>query len=301
MKQDAMKLTAGRKQVFALALMLTCACPAWAAVQTHFKSPEVAVDSLVDSIAINDEAQMRAILGNNYRQLLPLDDLSHDDMMGFLEAWAKGHRVVVQGDKRAQLELSNGWVLPIPLIHDAAGWRFDAQVAQKELVTRRIGRNELAVIDTLHKYVEAQKKYAAQDYDGDGVLEYSQKIMSTPGIQDGLAWVNENGELVGLVDPLMDTRGLKDGYYGYRFKVLKAQGDAAQGGAQNYLNHGQMSDGFALIAWPVRYGDSGVMTFIVNQDGQVYEKSLGKNTATLAKAVTRFNPDTSWAPVASVP
>jgi len=301
MKQNAMKLAFGRKRALALALILACAMPGLASAQTHFKSPEVAVESLVDSIAINDEAQMRAILGGGYRQLLPLDDLSHDDMMGFLEAWAKGHRVVMQGDKLAQLELSNGWVLPIPLVHDAAGWRFDAQAAQKELVTRRIGRNELAVIDALHKYVEAQKKYAAQDYDGDGVLEYSQKIVSTPGTQDALLWMNENGELVGLVDPLMDATGLKGGYYGYRFKVLKSQGDAAKGGALNYLNNGQMTDGFALIAWPVSYGNSGVMTFIVNQDGQIYEQSLGKNTAAHAKAVTRFNPDASWVPVPSTP
>jgi len=301
MKQNAMKLTYGRKQILSLALVLTCAWPAWAAAQTHFKSPDVAVESLVESVAINDKEQMRAILGTRYSQLLPVDDLSHEDALVFLEAWAKGHRVVMQGDKRAQLELSNGWVLPIPLVHDAAGWRFDTQAAQKELVTRRIGRNELAVLDAMRLYVEAQKKYATQDYDGDGVLEYSQKIMSTPGTQDGLAWVNENGELVGLVDSLMDTSGLKDGYYGYRFKVLKAQGDAAQGGALNYLNHGQMTEGFALIAWPVRYGDSGVMTFIVNQDGQVYEKSLGKNTAALAKAITRFNPDASWNPVLYAP
>jgi len=301
MKQNAMKLAFGRKHLIALTLMLAISVPGLVAAQTRFNSPEVAVESLVDSMAINDKEQMRAILGSSYRQLLPLDDLSHDDMMSFLEAWAKGYRVVMQGDKRAQLELSNGWVLPIPLIHDAAGWRFDAQAAQKELVTRRIGRNELAVVDALHGYVAAQKKYAAQDYDGDGVLEYSQKIMSTPGTQDGLLWVNENGELVGLVDPLMDTTGLKDGYYGYRFKVLKSQGAAAKGGALNYLNNGQMTDGFALIAWPVLYGDSGVMTFIVNQDGLVYEKSLGKNTATLAKVVARFNPDASWTPVPSTP
>jgi len=301
MKHNVKKLAIGHKHVIALALMLAISVPGVVAAQTRFNSPEVAAESLVDSMAVNDREQMRAILGRGYQQLLPLDDLSHDDMMSFLEAWAKGHRVVMQGDKRAQLELSNGWVLPIPLVHDAAGWRFDAQTAQKELVTRRIGRNELAVIDALHNYVEAQKKYAAQDYDGDGVLEYSQKIMSTPGTQDGLLWVNENGELVGLVDSLMDTSGLKDGYYGYRFKVLKSQGDAAQGGAQNYLKNGQMSGGFALIAWPVRYGDSGVMTFIVNQDGQLYEKSLGKNTATLAKAVTHFNPDASWIPVPSTP
>ncbi len=301
MKQNAIKLAFGRKQVVALALILAISVPGVVAAQTHFNSPEVAVESLVDSMAVNDKELMRAILGGGYQQLLPLDDLSHDDMMGFLEAWAKGHRVVMQGDKRAQLELSNGWVLPIPLVHDAAGWRFDTQAAQKELLTRRIGRNELAVIDALHQYVEAQKKYAAQDYDGDGVMEYSQKIVSAPGTQDGLLWVNENGELVGLVDPLMDATGLRDGYYGYRFKVLKSQGDAAKGGALNYLNNGQMTDGFALIAWPIRYGDSGVMTFIVNQDGQIYERSLGKNTAAQAKAVTRFNPDASWVPVQSTP
>ena len=301
MKHNVKKLAMGHKHVIALALMLAISLPGVVAAQTRFNSPEVAAESLVDSMAINDKEQMRAILGGGYQQLLPLDEQSHDDMMSFLEAWAKGHRIVMQGDKRAQLELSNGWVLPIPLVHDTAGWRFDTQAAQKELLTRRIGRNELAVIAALHNYVEAQKKYAARDYDGDGVMEYSQKIMSTPGTQDGLLWVSESGELVGLVDPLMDTTGLKHGYYGYRFKVLKSQGDAAKGGALNYLNNGQMTDGFALIAWPMRYGDTGVMTFIVNQDGQIYERSLGKNTAAQAKAVTRFNPDASWVPVQSTP
>lgn len=301
MKQNAMKLGFGRKQVVALALVLAFSVPSLAAAQMHFNSPEVAMESLVDSLATNDEGQMRAIIGNDYRKLLPLDDVSHDDLISFLEAWAKGHRLLMQGDKRAQLELSNGWVLPIPLVHDAAGWRFDTQAAQKELVTRRIGRNELAVLDAMHKYAEAQIKYATQDHDGNGVLEYSQKIMSTPGTQDGLLWVNESGELVGLVDPLLDTQELKEGYYGYHFKVLKAQGDAASGGALNYLSHGQMTEGFGLVAWPVRFGDSGVMTFIVNQDGQVYEKSLGKNSAALAKALTHFNPDASWVPVPSNP
>lgn len=301
MKQNTQQLGLATKLFTTLALAFTLGVPSLATAQTRFDSPEVAAEALVESLAINDESQMRAILGDGYRTLLPLDDVSHDDMLGFLEAWAKGHRVLKQDDARAVLELSNGWVLPIPLVHDSSGWRFDVRAAQKELLIRRIGRNELAVIDAMHKYVEAQKKYASQDYDGDGVMEYSPKIMSTPGTRDGLLWVGESGDIEGLVDPVMDAHGLKDGYYGYRFKVLKAQGESASGGARNYLRNGQMTEGFALLAWPVRFGDSGVMSFIVNQDGQVYEKSLGADSAVRARGITRFNPDASWKPVTSTP
>ena len=290
------------KAVPALLLALALCLPFSAYAQTHFTSPTIAVEALVDSVAINDPAQMRAILGEDYRQLLPLDEASQDDLFGFLEAWAKGHKLLQPSDHKAYLELSNGWVMPIPLVEDKQGWRFDSQAAKDEIRIRRIGRNELAAIEALHEYVRAQKEYFAHDFDEDGEAEYAQRLLSTPGEYDGLLWVNENGEVTGLVDPLMDVENLKKGYYGYHFKILKAQGAAAQGGSFSYLNaDGQMDGGFALIAWPVRFGDSGVMTFIVNQDGQVYEKSLGKNTAALAQAVTRFNPDASWALVPSSP
>ncbi len=289
------------KSLGALWLTASLLLPCALAAQTRFSSPEMAVDALVESLAINDETQMRAILGKDYRSLLPLDAVSQEDLSAFLEAWAKGHRLVMQGDAEARLELSSGWVMPIPLVKEASGWRFDVQEAQNEIRQQRIGRNELAVIGAMHAYVEAQKKYAEQDYDGDGIFEYSQKIMSTPGTQDGLLWVLEDDVIDGLVDPLVSVQDLKDGYHGYRFKILKAQGEAAAGGRLSYLEEGQMTRGFAMVAWPLRYGDTGVMSFIVNQDGQVYEKSLGRDSAAIAKAMTRFNPDASWKPVSSVP
>jgi hypothetical protein len=159
---------------------------------------------------------------------------------------------------------------------------------------RRIGRNELAAIETLHAYVDAQREYAGQDRNGDGIGEFAQKIISSPGKQDGLYWPTADGEPESPAGPLLDTRNLKDGYHGYRFRILKAQGKAAPGGEKSYVRNGHMSEGFAAVAWPARPGESGLMSFIVNQDGVVYQKYLGPNTAAVAQAMTRFDPDPSW-------
>ena len=297
-KLSVPKVQAAHALLLALALCL----PFTANAQSHFASPAIAVEALVESVAINDPAQMRAILGEDYRQLLPLEQTSQDDLSAFLEAWSQGHKLLQPHDGKAYLELSNGWVMPIPLVEDKQGWRFDGQAAREEIRTRRIGRNELAAIETLHEYVRAQKEYFAHDFDEDGEAEYAQRLLSAPGKYDGLLWVDENGVVSGLVDPALNVADLKNGYYGYRFKILKAQGADAQGGAFSYLNEqGQMSKGFALLAWPASYGESGVMSFMVNQDGQVFEKSLGKNTAQRAKNMTRFNPDESWTAIQPTP
>ncbi|MEW5837553.1 MAG: DUF2950 domain-containing protein [Pseudomonadota bacterium] len=286
----------------ALLLALGLCLPLAANAQTYFSSPSMAVEALVESVAINDPAQMRAILGDDYRQLLPLDDVSREDMTNFLQAWAQGHKLIQPHEGKAYLELSDGWVMPIPLIEDKRGWRFDTQAAREEIRTRRIGRNELAAIEVMHEYLRAQKEYFAHDFDEDGEAEYAQRLISAPGKHDGLLWMDVNGDLTGLVDPYLNIADLKGGYYGYHFKILKAQGADAQGGAFSYLNErGQMSEGFALLAWPVRYGDTGVMSFMVNQDGQVFEKALGENTQEIAKRMTRFNPDDSWKPVTFAP
>ncbi|MGV0952513.1 MAG: DUF2950 domain-containing protein [Azonexus sp.] len=277
--------------LFTLVLSAPCAA---AGTQKTFASPEIALEALVDSLARNDDAEMRAILGLKYDYLLPLNNLTAEDRLVFLGAWAKGHRILRDSDTVARLEVSSGWTLPIPLVRTANGWVFDTRAGKEEMRTRRIGRNELAAIETMRAYVEAQREYAAQDRNSDGIREFAQKILSSPGKQDGLSWPTPPGEPESPAGPLLETKDLKDGYHGYRFRILKAQGKAAPGGARSYVKDGRMTEGFALIGWPARYGETGLMTFVVNQDGIVYQKHLWPNSAAIAGAMTRFDPDPSW-------
>lgn len=294
MKQYQMMSNQWRRRVGALICAMALAAPGLAGTQRHFPSPQAAVEALVDSLSRSDDAEMRAVLGPDSSQLLTLDDLSAEDRYDFLAAWAKGHRVVAEGSARVRLVLGDGWTLPIPVVRTAQGWVFDTRTGRKEMQTRRIGRNELAAIQSMQAYVEAQREYAAQDRSGDGVLNFAQKILSSSGKQDGLFWPTAAGEPESPLGPLFETQSLKDGYRGYRFQILKGQGPAALGGAKNYLKGGRMTEGFALVGWPARFGETGVMTFIVNQDGVVYQKSLGPRSGAIAGAMTRFDPDASW-------
>lgn len=282
------------KGAFALLFALLLAMPCGAGTRKIFSSPEAAADALVDSLARYDDAELRAVLGHDHQQLIPLDDFSADDRLAFLEAWAKGHRIQMVSDADARLELDGGWTLPIPIVRTGAGWSFDVRAGREEMRTRRIGRNELAAIQSMYAYVEAQQEYAKQDRNGDVVLEYAQRVLSSPGTRNGLYWPAAAGDPESPLGPLFDTKDLKDGYNGYRFRILKAQGAAAKGGARNYVRHGRMTDGYALVAWPARFDETGLMTFIVNQDGVVYQKYLGPNSAAIASAMTRFDPDPSW-------
>ncbi len=275
---------------FALSMPLGAA----AGPQKTFATPEAAADALVDSLAHNDDAELRAVLGPNQRRLIAVDDISAEDRIAFLEAWAKGHRIKLAGDSDARLELDGGWTLPIPIVRTGNGWSFDVRAGREEMRTRRIGRNELAAIQSMYAYLEAQQEYAEQDRNGDGVVEYAQRILSSPGTRDGLYWPTPAGEQESPLGPLFETKNLKDGYNGYRFRILKAQGPAAKDGARSYVKHGRMTDGYALVGWPARYNETGLMTFIVSQDGVVYQKYLGPNTAAIAGAMTRFDPDASW-------
>ncbi len=277
--------------ICALAMSVSCAV---AGTPRIFASPEIAAEALVDSLARNDDAEIRAILGSNDERLMSLDDLATEDRLAFLAAWAKGRRILRDTDTLARLEVSSGWTLPIPLVRSGSGWIFDTRAGREEMRTRRIGRNELTAIQTMYAYVDAQREYAAQDRNGDGVLEFAQKILSSPGKQDGLFWPSAGDEPESPAGPLLETKDLKEGYHGYRFRILKAQGTAAQGGARNYVRGGRMTEGFALVGWPARYGETGLMSFVVNQDGTVYQKHLGPRSAAIAGAMTRFDPDASW-------
>jgi hypothetical protein len=204
------------------------------------------------------------------------------------------------------------WPLPIPIRKKGSAWFFDTKAGKEEMLNRRIGRNELNTIDVLEAYVVAQREYAGKDRDGDGVYPYAQKFWSTPGKKDGLYWEAKEGEEASPFGPL-SARAAQEGYkrkgkpekpspyYGYYFKILKAQGKNAPGGAYDYVVKGNMIFGFGLVAYPAKYGSSGIMTFIVNQEGVVYQKDLGKGTAKAAGSIKRYDPDPTWKKVEAGP
>ena len=192
---------------------------------------------------------------------------------------------------------------PVPLDRNKARqWYFDAERGKMEVLARHIGRNELNAVEVCRGYVEAQMAYANVDRDADGNLEYAQRIVSSPGKQDGLYWEGAPGSLVpksfaGAAEAAAEAGKKQQPYHGYYYRILKSQGPAAEGGAVNYVVKGEMIGGFALVAWPAEYGVSGVKTFVVNHRGIVYEKDLGPTTGVLARQITQFNPDKSWHPV----
>jgi len=179
-------------------------------------------------------------------------------------------------------------------VKSAAGWRFDTKGAPEEMRVRRIGRNELAAIQVALAYTDAQNEYHARDWNGDGTLEYAKQGLSSPGRRDGLYWASLPGEPESPLGAEFADAKVGQPYHGYVYKILTAQGKDAPGGARNYIKSGRMTEGFALLAWPAKYGDTGVMTFIVNQDGIVYQKSLGPNTAAIAQGMKAYDPDSSW-------
>ncbi|HKO88640.1 MAG TPA: DUF2950 domain-containing protein [Burkholderiales bacterium] len=271
--------------------------PCAAIAQHAYSSPEAAAEAFTDALATSDEIAMGKVLGNDWRRFVPTEGIGRDDVNRFLSAWAHSHRIVRGGDDRALLAVGNeDWTLPIPLIKSGEGWRFDPRGGVDEMRTRRIGRNELHAMQSALAYYDAQKEYARLDRDSDSVLQYAQKFVSTPGKHDGLYWTVNEGEAQSPLGPLFASTEAKtgQGYHGYRYKILKGQGGAAPGGAYSYLIKGRMVSGFGLVAWPVRYGDTGVMSFLLSHDGQLYQKDLGPNSAAIAGAMTRFDPDASW-------
>jgi hypothetical protein len=262
----------------------------------YFDTPDAAMTAFGQAVLNNDEPAMRDMLGADYRDVIPPVGAEIRDK--FNKAWVVSH-TIHKSDSHAFIAVGDdGWTLPVPLVKSAKGWQFDTPAGAREMRVRRIGRNELAVIQTLEAICDAQEEYAQTYHDGDKLLVYASRLSSSPGKHDGLYWPTGPGEPQSPLGRAFLGAGTRneseDGYHGYRYKVLTQQGSHAQGGAMNYVLDGRLFAGFAVVAWPVRYGDTGVMTFIVNHAGQVYQRDLGPNSAVKVEAAKSFDPAPGW-------
>jgi hypothetical protein len=271
-----------------------------ALAQTAYPSPDAAAEALVKGIADHDGAAIKEVVGSDWRDYIPTGKVDPEDVSRFLKAWSEGHTIVKKGADKAFLGAGRyGWTLPIPIIKTAAGWRFDTTQAPEEMRIRRIGRNELAAIQVALAYTDAQQEYYAGDWSGDGVHQYAMHALSSPGKRDGLYWASLPDEPESPAGPEFADAKRGEPYHGYQYRILTAQGEHARGGARSYITDGHMTGGYALVAWPAKYADTGVMTFIVNQDGVVYQKNLGPDTDTIARSIKTYDPDPSWQKVSS--
>jgi hypothetical protein len=287
---------------------LLCGAPsAFAqAPQKTFASPEDAVVALVDAAKAGDTVALHAIFGPEGDKVLSSGDAVMDQQSRevFLIAYAEHAGLMAQGPSRSILYIGNEeWPFPIPLTKEGSVWRFDIADGAQEILYRRIGRNELTTIEVCRAYVEAQEEYAAAAHDGKRSGAYAQNIASTPGKQDGLYWKSSDpgqpsplGEFAAqaAAEGYGHIEGKGKPYHGYYFRILTGEGAAADRGVRSYIVNGEMRDGFALIATPAIYGVSGIMTFIVNQEGAVYEKDLGPDSAAIAARISQFNVDAGW-------
>jgi hypothetical protein len=273
-----------------------------------FATPEEAVRALADATRAGDLQQLLTLFGPEGKELVDTSDPATGwrNREVFVVAFKESHRLVDAGADRKELVLGNeSWPFPVPLVKGPAGWWFDAAAGREEILDRRIGRNELAVIGILRRYVTAQRQYARTGHDGKPAGLFARRFGSEPGTQNGLYWPAKHGEPRSPLGELIAQaaeEGHRPGqgasgpspFYGYYFRILEGQGQSAKGGAAEYVVSGEMSGGFALVAWPVHYGASGIMTFVVNQDGVAYEKDLGAETEAAVKAITRYDPDDTW-------
>jgi hypothetical protein len=280
-----------------------------AAKQQTFASPEEAVRALVDAAKSNDTKKILNILGPEAKSLIESGDQVSDRATRerFVASYEETNKLVKAGDSKMVLQTGkDDWPFPVPLVKENDRWRFDTSAGKEEIINRRIGRNELDVIQVSLAIVDAEREYYQRDPDGDSLLQYAQKFISTKGKRDGLYWETKPDEQPSPLGPLV-ARARGEGYkgvggkpipyHGYYYKLLTGQGKDAPGGAYDYLVRGKMMGGFGMVAYPAQYGSSGIMTFIVNHDGVVYQKDLGPKTASVAQSMAKFNPDKTWTPV----
>jgi hypothetical protein len=284
----------------AVAILSAVAWPARA--QQVFQSPVEAAAALASAVKSGIKTDMLKVFGPDGEDIISSGDEVSDASYRekFTAAYDAKHAISMEGDNKAVLMLgAKDYPFPVPLVHRKSGWEFDTKAGREEVLFRRIGRNELDAMQTCLAYVDAQNEYADKDR-GAGPGVYAQRIVSTPGHKDGLYWPSDGDESpFGELAAEASSEGYKVGggpqpYHGYYYRILTKQGPHAPGGELDYVVNGKMIGGFALVAYPAEYGNSGVMTFIVNHAGTVYQKNLGPNTEELAKRITSFDPDKSW-------
>jgi len=281
--------------------------PAWA--QKMFSSPEEAVKAAIAAARSNNDNELLAIFGPKAKEILFSGDPVADKQRRseFVAAYDQANRLSTEGEDRILIAGKQDWPFPIPIVKKGQSWMFDTEQGKQEVLNRRIGGNELFTIQTMLAIVDAEREYAIKDRDRNGLLEYAQKFLSDPGKKNGLYWEAKSGEPESPLGPIMvQARSQGYGakittapgpYHGYNYRILTAQGKDAPGGAYSYLVKGKMIGGFAVVAYPAEYGNSGIMTFIVNYDGKVFQKNLGPNTVAAAKSMKEYNPDKTWTEV----
>jgi hypothetical protein len=295
----------------AAALALGIALTGSAALaQQSFKTPDEAVDSLVAAARAHDSKALTRVLGRRATDIIdsgdPVSDM--ETRRAFFTAFDAKHRVAVSDGKTATLLIGpDDWPFPIPLVEQSGSWQFDTDTGRREILYRRIGRNELAAIMASLAYVDAQNDYAAMDAARGGMGVYAQKIASSPGKKDGLYWATKEDEAESPLGAFVAAASRSgrvaagEPFHGYYYRILTRQGPKAPGGEHDYIVRGKMIGGFGLVAWPAEYGNTGVMTFVVNQDGDVFQKDLGERTDRIAAGMASFNPDQTWKKVVDTP
>jgi len=274
------------------------------AASSVFPSAQDAVDALVAALRAGDQQKLGAVLGPGHQAAIDSGDPIADKASRerFVAWYDQKHSLQMDGDAKAMLVVGDDdWPMPIPIVKGAKGWSFDSRAGEEELLARRIGRNELDAIQVCLAFIDMQKDYAGVDRDGNGYLEYARRWISSPGKHDGLYWPTKEGEPESPGGPRLAEASVqyagKTGptpYHGYYYRILTAQGKSAPGGARNYVVEGKLMGGVALIAYPAKYRNSGVKTFMCNTDGIVYEKDLGPETAAIAVKVSAYDPDKTW-------
>ena len=291
--------------IFALTTYLSAAT----VQQKTFSSAEEAVKAAISAAKNNDDKELLAIFGARAKELLFSGDAVADKerRRQFLAAYDEKNRFATEGGNRILIIGKQDWPFPIPVVKRGNAWVFDTEKGRQEILNRRIGGNELFTIQAMLAIVDAQREYAMKDRDRNPLLEYAQKFVSDPGQRNGLYWETKTGEPQSPLGPIVSQAksegyqrqpaGTPVPYHGYYYRILTSQGKDAPGGAYSYLVKGKMIGGFAVVAYPAEYGNSGVMTFIVNHDGKVFQKNLGAKTAALAKSMKEYNPDKTWTEV----